>query len=338
MAVSQTTNLTNTIDSINNQSKALEFAMPFLPYAMFGIGDAIAERRGNTIKWYRHAAVGEYTTTLAESPTWAPATHSVDSITATMALYGNGREITELLDKYSVFDLRPDLLQWAGEEAGRSINAVTRATLISSVTTKIFANGKATGTMTSGDTANLDLFLDAAKTLKKNDAPAFIMNGQQVYVAIISPDVEAQLLKTTAFRDAVRYGSSEKLFLGYLGIYGDVAFVRTSTTATATHNAIVCDQSFVMGQGAYGVPSMPLLGKSGVVPNGSGPTVGAEQLNTYNAQLSRMFRILVTEPGDGAGNGAHGDEWATRFKVAWKALWTCVILNQNFIVNAISAR
>lgn len=337
MSVNTTSTLTNTIDSINNQSRALEFAMPFLAYPMFGTMDTIAERKGKTIKWYRHATASEITATLNENPTWAPADHTVDTVTSNLAFYGNGKEITELLDKQSVFDLRPDLLVWAGEEAGRSINAVTRNALLAGATVQ-YAAGKTSATITSADTATLDDFIDAARTLKDNDAPTFDIGGQQCYVAIISPAVEARLMKTTAFRDAVRYASADRLFNGYLGTIFGVCFVRTSTTVTTTVTGVTVDQSIVCGRDAFGVPAMPLLGGTGTVPAFTGFAPSKEAMMDNGAKLAQMFRLLVTEPGDGSGNGAHGDEWATRFKVAWKAFWTCQILNANWIRNVRSAR
>jgi len=339
MAVTTLSNLTGTTDSINNISKALDFAMPYLAYAMFGQKDSIAERSGKNLKWYRHATAAETTATLAENPTWAPATHSVDTVTANLAFYGDGKEITELLDIQSVFDLRPDLLVWAGEAAGKSINAVTRNTLTAGTSaTAVYAAGTTSATITTAATATLDDIIDTARILKTNDAPSFNIGGQQCYVAVISEYVEARLMKTTAFRDAVRYADANRLFNGYLGSLFGVCFVRSSTTAPATANTIQVDQTLVIGRGAYGVPALPLYGQTGKVPAYSGIAVDSYEMNNYTSSLMDMFKILVTPPGDGTGGGAHGDEWGTRFKVAYKAYWTAVILNSSFIQMYRSAR
>ena len=123
MAVTTTANLTNTIDSISNVSKALKQAMPLLVYPMFGQSDDLPKRQGSTLKWYRPVAASEVTGASGnETPSWAPDTHSVDTITANLDnFYGKGREITENLNDMSVFDLRPDILRYVAEEAGRSI-------------------------------------------------------------------------------------------------------------------------------------------------------------------------------------------------------------------------
>lgn len=335
MAVTTLSVLTGTTDSINNQARALEFAMPYLAYPMFGTMDSVAERKGLTIKWYRHAAVTEVTATLAESPTWAPTSHSVDTVTTQMAFYGGGREITELLDRQSVFDLRPDLLVWAGEEAGRSINAVTRAALLAGTTNIRYANQKTSATFTSTDTPDLDDFVDMAKLLKDQDAPTFVIGGQQCYVAIISPNVEAYLMKTQAFRDAVTRTESmaQRYFGGYLATIFGICFVRTSTTVTTSVTGQTVDQTIICGRDAFGVPALPLLGGTGTVPKFTGFAPDEDTMVAQGAKLNEMFSVLVTEPGDGSGGGAHGDEWATRFKVAWKAYWKCQVLNTNWIIN-----
>lgn len=336
MSVTTRSNLTNTVDSINNQARALAFAMPALVYPMFGTGDSIAERKGKTIKWYRHATTTGTTTPLSEDPTWTPETHSVDSVTSELELYGRGKEITELLEKESVFELRPDLLVWAGEDAGKSINRVTRDALLAGATVH-YANGKTSANLTTGDTPDLDDFVDMARILKEADAPTFMIGGQECYVAIISPKVEAYLMKTQAFREAVRFAESNRLFSGYIGTIFGVCFVRTSTTQTTTVTGLTVDQSLVMGRDAFGVPSMPLLGGSGSVPEFTGFAPAYDSLMSNSSVLSSMFQVLVTMPGDGSGNGAHGDEWATRFKVAWKAFWKTVIFQPGWIINLRSA-
>lgn len=337
MAVTTTSVLTSTsANEINWQSEALKFAMPYLAYAMFGVKDAVSERRGLTVKWYKHHEASETTATLAENPTWAPSSIVVDTVTAQLALYGDGQEITEILDKNSVFDLRPDMLVWAGEAAGRSINAVTRAALLAGATV-VHSNGKTSATLASTDTATVDDFITAGKLLKNNDAPTFMVGGEPCYIAIISPTVEAQLLRTTAFRDMVRYASANRLFTGYIGTLMGICFVRTSTTVQTTVTGVTAEQSIVCGKGFYGTPAMPLLGGTNGVPDFSGMAPTGEEMMYSNAALSEMFKVLVTEPGNGSGGGAHGDEWATRFKVAYKAYWKPVILDTRWGYNLKSA-
>lgn len=343
MAVTSTSTLTNTIDSINNVAKALKYSIPYFAYTNFGVKDSIAERKGNTMKWYRPVAAGETTATLAESPTWAPATHSVDSVTSQLELRGDGKEITELLDIYSVFDLRQDLQRWAGENAAKSLNGVTRNVLTAGVPTGqyVYVNNKSASTLGTADTADLATFAEAARKLRDNDAPAFHMGGQPVYVAIISPSVKTQLMTTSSFREAVRYADANRLFYGHIGTMDGLLFVETSTANGATANttgAITADQSLVIGDGYYGVPSMPLIGQAGTYPMQSGIAVDSQTAMEYESALRQMFQIVITQPGDGNGGGAHGDEWATKYKVAWKALYKAVILNTNYAQLVRSAR
>lgn len=343
MAITDTSTLTNTIDSINNVAKALKYAVPYMAYCNFGQKDVIAERAGDTIKWYRPQAASEVTGTLAETPTFSPTTHAVDSITAKLELRGDGKQITELLDIYSVFDLRTDLQRWAGESAAKSLNGITRNVLTAGVPTGqyLYVNNKSASTLGTADTADLATFAEAARKLRDSDAPAFNLGGQPVYIAMISPKVKTDLMNTTAFREAVRYADANRLFYGHVGTMNGILFVETSTANGATANttaAITADQSLVIGDGFYGVPAMPMIGGAGNYPEASGITIDSQMMAGYSDQLRKLFQIVITQPGDGNGGGAHGDEYAMKYKVAWKALYKAVILNSNWGYLVRSAR
>jgi N4-gp56 family major capsid protein len=342
MAITTISLLTNTTNSINNVAEALDFAMPYLAYPMFGIGDEVATRSGSTVQWYRHATTSEVTATRVSTSAWTPSTHSVDTVTASLSLYGDGREITEELDVQSVFDLRADLRVWAGESGGKSINAITRNTLTAAVATAnyVYVNNRTSATLTSADTADLDTFVEAARLLKDQDAPPFVIDGQPCYVAIISPSVEKRLMLSSSFKSAVQFSQTQRRFLGYLATIDGICYVRSSSAngATATVTGLTTDQSLVLGRGAFGVPKLPLIGGTPNVPTFSGMAIHDGEMENNLAALSRMFRLVETRPGDGAGGGAHGDEYAEKFKVAWKALWVCKVLNSNWLYMVRSAR
>jgi N4-gp56 family major capsid protein len=310
---------------------------------MFGQGDVLEKRSGKTMTWYRHATASEVTTTASESPTWAPQTFSVLSVTGQLAFYaGLGVEITELLEGQSVWEMRPDILQFNAEEAGRSINAVTRAALIAGTPTAnvYIATGVATGSFTTAMTASINDITHMARLMKDQDAPTYTIGGQECYVAFISPAVEERLLQDSNFKNAVQYQQPQRLFNGFLAVFSGICFIRTSTAnnATSTVNSITADNTIIVGNGAYGVPRMPLLGQAGMVPDYSGMAVGQDDLINFNSSLANMFQLVETMPGDGNGNGAHGDEYAAKHKATWKAFWNTVILNSAWIFKYTSAR
>lgn len=320
MAVTKTTDIADAL-RVQAIRKALAYAMPKLVFPLFGQHDEIAEREGKAIQWFRFSKLALPESALAESPTWAPETLANTKVNATLELWGNGVEYTEFLQKTTYLDDFPNSVKkLVGQNAGESINEQVANTLKAG-TQVIFPNGKTESTFNSDDVITLNTILDAVAELEENDAPRITETGlidktqidgdmpvDGVYIAFISPRVKSQLMKETAFREAVRY-QKQSMFSGHLCTIDGVAFLVTSTAPTRTSvgsNSSVgtADQTIIVGAGAYGVPSL----------------------------TRDMFDIVVTPPG------GHGDEFAVKTAVAWKAYYKAVILNQDWIIRIESAR
>lgn len=305
MAVMDRTTGANTIE-VYNVRKTLEFAKPKLVYSQFGQPDMILKRKGQTAQWTRFTKMTVPSSVLDDSPTWSPATIAETQVTATLQLWGNGVEVVEALGETSFLDLPMEYKKLVGQNAGETINQKVRDVLVAG-TSVDYANAKASrGLLTGADTIDLDDILLSVQGLEAQDAEKINDN----FVAIISPYVKTQLMKDTAFREAVRYlGKESTMFTGELVTVDGVKFVVTSTAPTVansgSNNAIAnVEQTIIVAEGAYGIARL----------------------------LPGDFDVVVTPPG------GHGDEYKVKTSIAWKAYLKSVILNQSWMRRLESAR
>ena len=282
--------------------KTLEYAKPKLIYTQFGAPDLTMERKGKTASWLRFAKLSIPSSALSESPAWSPETVTNVTVTATLELWGNGIEMTEMLDKTSFLDLPNEFKKLVGQNAGETINEKVRDVLFAGTNVE-YANGKASrNDLVSGDKLDLDDILNTVEDLEAADTPRI----NDLYMAIISPYVKTNLMKDTAFREATRYlVGKNPTFTGELVNVDGVKMIVTSTAASVTNaGSVVVDRSIVLGENAFGIARL----------------------------LPGDFKVVVTPPG------GHGDEYEVKTSIAWKAYLKAVILNQTFMKRLESAR
>jgi len=301
MAQMTTTNGADTLQ-VFVVRKTLEYAKPKLIYTQFGAPDLTMERKGKTASWLRFAKLSIPSSALSESPAWSPETVTNVTVTATLELWGNGIEMTEMLDKTSFLDLPNEFKKLVGQNAGETINEKVRDVLFAGTNVE-YANGKASrNDLVSGDKLDLDDILNTVEDLEAADTPRI----NDLYMAIISPYVKTNLMKDTAFREATRYlVGKNPTFTGELVNVDGVKMIVTSTAASVTNaGSVVVDRSIVLGENAFGIARL----------------------------LPGDFKVVVTPPG------GHGDEYEVKTSIAWKAYLKAVILNQTFMKRLESAR
>ena len=316
---------TTAVNDIYNIRKVLQNARSKFAYTLAGTPDELEMRSGDTVKWFTVADLTEQTAALTESATFSPEAATVTSQTAQLTLYGNGVEYLETLDKTSVINLPDSLLERVGHNAGKSIDGRVKAVAVAGTSTYV-ANGTATASFSSNDTVDMTDFITVVSKLETNDAPKFVhpRTGEEVYLAIIHPRVKALLMKDSVFREMVRNNAADRYYRGEIGSLDGVTFIVTSGAYTSTISATATDETLVVGKGAYGISSLPLMGTG--EKRIDAPTAKQYDNDAWtNEMIKQMFSVVVTPPG------GHGDELAVKTAIAWKAFFTSKILNQNFM-------
>lgn len=287
----------------------LERATPMLVHTQFGQSRPIPRNGGKTIEFRRFASLGQSTTALTEGVTPSGQALSVSAITATIAQYGDFVEGSDLLDLTAIDPILTETAQLLGEQAGESIDAITRDILAAGTSVQYAAGRASRATVAAGDNLTVDEIRKAVRTLKNNRARPI---GDS-YVAIVGPNTTYDLQSDTMWQEAQKYAGSERLFNGEIGRIFGVRFVETTEAvvfedAGAGTPAIDVYGTIILGANAYGM--VPLTGQN----------------------LSFIFKQV--------GSSGTADPLNQRWTSAWKTAFTAKILNDLFMLrveHAVSA-
>lgn len=303
------------------EKELLKRGIPYLVLEKFGQAKALPEASTKVIKFRRYNALPNTPTTLTEGVTPGGQTLAVTDVTATLAQYGDKVTITDvILDTHEDPTLN-EAVALLGEQAAQMIEKM-RFGVLKAGTNVLYANG---ATRNAVNTAiSITLQRRAVRALKRQNArfitsivrstPSYgTENVAPGFVALIHPDLEADVRGLTGFVPAEKYGTMTP-WENELGKCEDVRYVSStifepwadaggakgtmlSTTGT---NADVYPVLF-LGRDAYGI--IALKGMFALTP-----------------------MVVNPKPSD-------SDPLAQRGHVAWKAMQTCTILNDSWMIR-----
>lgn len=314
-------NLSNTTDlnKVHYMKEALPIIEYNLVYGQFGRDDMMPRGDGNSFRFIRFDKLGsdssDYTSnTTGDAPSWAPETPTDTLINVTPDfLFGKGYEWNEARQYTSWVDLPAAMRKNLSVQAAESIDKRIRD-VIKAGSNVVYANGKASrDLLTSTDVLDMDDIFRAVENLKANGAKPVSKFGK--FACILSPYAERSLLTDSAFRDLVEHRRPEDEFNGKIGTLAGVdfwvsQFAPTVSNSGSASTVSTVEQTLIVGDGAYGVAKI----------------------------MFDNFDIIYTAPGNGSGKGAHGDEYANKHKLTWKAAMKAVILQDLAMVRLESAR
>ena len=297
--------------------EGLPVAKPKLIYSQYAVKDRVAKREGKTRQWFRMTKVGiesgsNFLSTATyvknstgAAPTFTPATPGDTTLTAQVDfLFGKGHEWNEGVEYTSFADLPKELRTLNHLHAAEAIDTEVRS-VVTAGTNVMYANGRATRpNLLSTDQVDMNDIFDAVTVLRNNDAPE--ING--MYSALCSANVISQLMKDTAFQNAIQT-QKNYIFSGTIAELYGVRFNFTSRAATTSNGGsasqiATIDQTIITGDNAYG----------------------------KTAWMLDDFDIVYTGPG------GWGDEYKTRHALTWKYMFKSLILNQDWLVRLESSR
>ena len=304
------------------EKELLKRGLPFLVLEKFGQAKPLPENSTKVMKFRRYNALPNTPQALTEGVTPTGQNLTVTDVTATLTQYGDRVTITDvILDTHEDQTLN-EAVALLGEQAAQMIEKM-RFGILKAGTNVLYANGAARNAVNTAITINLQR--RAVRALKRQNArfitsivrstPSYgTENVAPGYVALIHPDLEADVRNLTGFVPAEKYGSITP-WENELGKCEDVRYVSStifepwadaggakgtmlSTTGTS---ADVYPVLFV-GRDAYAI--IALKGMFALTP-----------------------MVVNPKPSD-------SDPLAQRGHVAWKAYQTCTILNDAWLVRA----
>lgn len=304
------------------EKELLKRGLPFLVLEKFGQAKPLPENSTKVMKFRRYNALPNTPTALTEGVTPTGQNLTVTDVTATLTQYGDRVTITDvILDTHEDQTLN-EAVALLGEQAAQMIEKM-RFGILKAGTNVLYANGAARNAVNTAITITLQR--RAVRALKRQNArfitsivrstPSYgTENVAPGYVALIHPDLEADVRSMTGFVPAEKYGSITP-WENELGKCEDVRYVSStifepwadaggakgtmlSTTGTS---ADVYPVLFV-GRDAYAI--IALKGMFALTP-----------------------MVVNPKPSD-------SDPLAQRGHVAWKAYQTAAILNDLFMIRA----
>lgn len=303
------------------EKELLKRGLPFLVLEKFGQAKTLPEASSKVIKFRRYSALPNTPAALTEGVTPAGQTLAVTDITATLAQYGDKVTITDVILDTHEDPVLNEAVNLLGEQAAQMIEKM-RFGVLKAGTNVLYANGATRNAVNT--TITLQLQRRAVRALKRQNArfitsivrstPNFgTENVAPGYVALIHPDLEADVRGLSGFVPAEKYGSMTP-WENELGKVEDVRYVSSTIfepwadaggakgamLSTSGTNADVYPVLFV-ARDAYGI--VALKGMFAVTP-----------------------MVVNPKPSD-------SDPLAQRGHVGWKAMQTAVILNDAWMVR-----
>jgi N4-gp56 family major capsid protein len=301
------------------QKDLLKRAIPFLVFEKFGQAKEIPDRSSKTTKFRRYTALPNTPAALTEGVTPAGQTLSVTDITATLTQFGDKITISDVILDTHEDPVLQESTGLLGEQAGQMIEKDRFGTLIGG-TNVVYANGVSRSAVNTPISLNVQR--RAVRALKRQNArpitnivrstPDFGTEAVAPgFIAVIHPDVESDVRSMIGFVPAEKYGSMTP-FENEIGKCEDVRYLSTTICApfadaggakgamlsTGGTSADVYPVLY-LGRDAYGI--VALKGKFAVTP-----------------------MVVNPKPSD-------SDPLAQRGHVSWKAMQTCVILNDMWL-------
>lgn len=296
------------------EKELLKRGLPFLVLEKFGQAKPLPENSTKVMKFRRYNALPNTPQALTEGVTPTGQALTVTDVTATLSQFGDRVTITDvILDTHEDQTLN-EAVNLLGEQAAQMIEKMRFGVLKGGVNV-IYANGSQRTDVNTPITITLQR--RAVRALKRQNArfitsvvrstPSFgTENVAPGYVALIHPDLEADVRQLTGFVPAEKYGSMTP-WENELGKCEDVRYVSSTIfepwadaggakgtmLSTSGTNADVYPVLFV-GRDAYAI--VALKGMFALTP-----------------------MVVNPKPSD-------SDPLAQRGHVAWKSMQTCVII------------
>lgn len=303
------------------EKELLKRGLPFLVIEKFGQAKSLPANSTKVMKFRRYNALPTTPNALTEGVTPTGQTLTVTDVTATLTQYGDKVTITDvILDTHEDPTLN-EAVALLGEQAAQMIEKM-RFGVLKAGTNVLYANGSARNAVNTAITITLQR--RAVRALKRQNArfitsivrstPAFGTEAVAPgFVALIHPDLEADVRGLTGFVPAEKYGSITP-WENELGKCEDVRYVSSTIF-----------EPWADAGGAKGT----MLSTTGTNADVYPVLFLARDAYAIIA-LKGMFALtpMVVNP-----KPSDSDPLAQRGHVGWKAMQTCVILNDAWMVR-----
>lgn len=302
----------------------LKRGQPLLTIQQFGQMKPLGKNETKVKKFKRFERLSAATTPLTEGVTPTGSTPTTTDYEAILQQYGDFLELTDVIADTATDPVLMEYSEMIGEQAAETVERVAFG-IVNASTHVIYANGSARSDVNTTLTINIQrkairsLERQLAKRIsrKLSSTPAFnTENVRPSYIGLVHPDMRFIVEGLPGYKDTADYSTGDKLYEGEIGAVGDVRYIM-STIFEAFPDAGGTAGSMVSTTGTS-ADVYPVL------------FLGADAF--ANVPLKGAFAItpMVLNPG----TISDSDKLGQRGHVGWKLYYTCVILNDAWLIRA----
>lgn len=280
------------------QDEMLERLTPELHWTEFGEKKNIPKRKGAQTNFRRLESLAAIVTELPEGSTPDGINLSITSTNATVKWYGAWTKISDPIDLAGFDPLMQETAGLLGENAGLSIDTITRDVL-SAGTNVLYTGGKLTRvTLTAADKITALDILKARRALRRAKVKPIRLpeGGGTGFVALIPVDVATDLMQTDEWKKANVENNTKHFMDGVIGKLYGIWFIEVDNGVTfpaaGAASADVYGTIF-LGRGAYGIADINGSGKPDIIVHTAGSAGTADPLNQFNSVAWKCAFVAV---------------------------------------------
>lgn len=290
------------------QRTMLERLIDQVVFMKYGKKQNIPKNSGATTSWRRLELPTLSTTAIVEGTTPDGLDLTINKISATVQQFGAWTRVSDFIDMVGLDPLLTEVAEMFGDHAGLSMDEVVRDIIAAGTNVQYAAGRVSRVTVAAGDLITAADIITLRTTLVKNNAKKIkLPNGKMGYLAFTHPEVIANIMTLTEWKDQNTYVDTTNRAEGIAGQMYGIYFMEANTAPVFTGAGaagIDVYGTIVVGMDAYGIPD---------VDGSSKP------------------EMLVFE------GGSTENPLALYKTAGWKSVFTAVILQQAAIIRYESA-
>lgn len=216
-----------------------------------------------------------------------PAALTINTVTATVDQWGDFIRISDLAELTFFHPVVEESLYLLGLQAAETIHGQIQDVLDAGTTVQYASGVSARTDIGAAHKITTAEVIKAVKTLRGNSGRTF--GGY--YIAVVHPNVEADLLRDSTFVEATRYAAAERLYKGEISRYYGCVFVRAESIDTYSSTVTVYP-TFFIAQYSYAITHLEDLRVFHHAPGSAGTSDPLNQLRTLGWKCSFKSAIL----------------------------------------------
>jgi N4-gp56 family major capsid protein len=258
---------------------------------------------GKAMTWNRYTPLAVATTALTEATNPSEANLTGNTVTATVAEYGNFVKISSLLYGTSIDKEASEKTEVLAQNASETLDTLIRNELASGATTQFAAGRAALSAITSADLLTSTEIRKAVKTLKKNNALTY---EDGYFIGKLGPDTSYNLQgDSTTWINVHNYNDPSNIYKGEVGKLFGVRFIEASSNQYNESSTVTVYSNFIHGKEAFGTVDL------------SGDNMKLIVKQSDKSDTSNALNMFMT--------------------IGWKATFATKTLNSSWIVNVKTA-